>query len=371
MTTRPGAPIVGAGSDPLASVADQVRAYYGAVIGSSDDLLTGACRPDASSSLPRGQREALSLIHPEILERSYGCGSPIPPAIEGRRVLDLGCGAGRDAFVASRLVGAGGSVMGVDMTEEPLAIARRHVAGHTARFGYDRPNVEFRTGDFGDLAACGLVDGSVDVVISNCAINLAADKERVFAEIFRVLRRGGELCFADVFADRRVPAALASDPVLLGECLAGALYAGDFRRIMRRAGCLDHRVVERRRVALGNDGIEARVGAVGFTSMTVRAFRLGGLEDACEDYGQVATYLGTIEDLPHRFRLDEDHTFETGRPLPVCGNTAAMLGGTRFAPHFRLDGDRGTHFGRFPCGAGVASRSADNDGEGGRGGACC
>jgi SAM-dependent methyltransferase len=270
-------------------------------------------------------------------------------------VLDLGCGAGRDAYLVSRLVGPNGRVIGVDMTAEQLATARRHQATQAERFGFARSNVDFREGRFEDLAALGVAAASVDVVISNCALNLSPDKRRVFAEILRVLKPGGELYFSDVFADRRPPLDLADDPVLLGECLAGAMYVEDFRRLLRGLGCLDYRVVSRSATVIDNPAVEARVGAIGFASMTIRAFKLGSLEDICEDYGQVAVYLGTDPEHPHRFALDDHHLFEAGKPMLVCGNTAAMVSETRYARHFHLIGDRSRHFGRFDCAPGPSA----------------
>lgn len=149
--------------DATASIQEQVSQYYGRIPQTTKDLETGACRN--TDALPSYQREALALIHPEILERAYGCGSPIPPAIDGCTILDLGCGAGRDAYLAGRLVGPTGSVIGVDMTDEPLAVARRHVDSQMARFGHARPNVEFRQGLIEDLAACG-ISPAIDPCIS-------------------------------------------------------------------------------------------------------------------------------------------------------------------------------------------------------------
>jgi len=341
-----------------------VQQYYGKTLAGNKDLKTSACC--SLESVPEHHRRILAEIEPEILERFYGCGSPLPPALEGCTVLDLGCGTGRDVFLASRLVGPDGFVIGVDMTEAQLAVGRRHLAAQMRRFGYARPNVELRHGYIEDLASAGIADNSVDVVISNCVINLSPAKERVFAEIFRVLKPGGELYFADVFADRRLPQALKSDPLLYGECLGGALYVEDFRRLLARLDCPDHRVVSSRPIRLDEPAIEARAGMVAFASVTVRAFKLAGLEDLCEDYGQVATYLGTIEEAPHRFVLDDHHTFFAGKPMLVCGNTAAMLQETRFGRHFRVQGDRSLHFGPFPC----APASGETV-EKGNGGACC
>lgn len=345
---------------------ETVKAYYGKTLGGSKDLKTSACC--SIESVPEPHRRILAEIEPEILDRFYGCGSPLPPALEGCAVLDLGCGTGRDVFLASRLVGPDGFVIGVDMTEEQLAVGRRHLDWQMRRFGFERPNVELRQGYIEDLAAVGIADNSVDVVISNCVINLSPDKERVFAEIFRVLKPGGELYFADVFADRRLPETLKGDPLLYGECLGGALYVEDFRRLLRSLGFQDYRVISRRSIVLDDPEIVAKAGMINFVSMTVRAFKLDGLEDICEDYGQVATYLGTIPGFPHAFNLDDHHTFVTGKPMLVCGNTAAMVQETRFGRHFRVTGDRSIHFGPFPCGPAPSPASAADACSGG---ACC
>jgi len=136
---------------------------------------------------------------------------------------------------------------------------------------------------------------------------------------------------------------------LRGECLGGALYIEDFRRLLARVGCPDYRIVSNSKLALTDPAIERKTGMIGFHSLTVRAFKLD-LEDRCEDYGQVAYYLGTVPEHSHRFMLDDHHVFETGRPQPVCGNTAAMLGRTRYAPHFNVIGDTRVHYGLFDCG---------------------
>lgn len=338
-----------------------VRRYYGQVLKSSQDLKTGACCP--IEAMPAWLQPLLDDVHPQVRERFYGCGSPLPPALEGCTVLDLGCGSGRDAYLLSRLVGERGRVIGVDMTAEQLVVAERHRDWHAQRYGYAQSNVTFVEGFIEDLSACGVADASADVVVSNCVLNLSPEKQRVFAEVLRVLKPGGELYFSDVFADRRIPAALRRDPVLLGECLGGALYHEDFRRLMSGLGCLDVRIVSASAIPLLDPQIEASIGMVAFQSRTVRAFKLA-LEDRCEDYGQVATYLGSLDDQAHAFVLDDHHRFETGRPMRVCGNTFDMLARSRFAGHFELRGDKSVHFGLFDCGSGPAATSATS-------GACC
>ena len=343
---------------------EQVQEYYGEVLGSTDDLRTTACcSPDA---LAPHLKAIVSEIHDEVLSRFYGCGSPLPPALEGATVLDLGCGTGRDVFTASKLVGEHGRVIGVDMTPGQLEVAERHRAFHAERFGHAESNVELHLGQIEDLAGIGLADGSVDVVISNCVLNLAPDKRPVFAEILRVLKPGGELFFSDVFADRRIPAELAEDPVLRGECLGGALYWEDFRRLMADLGCADVRVTAKGPIGIDDPEVERKIGMVGFSSVTVRAFKLD-LEDRCEDFGQVATYRGTIGEAPHAFALDDHHVLEAGRPMLVCGNTADMLSRTRYGQHVSVT-ERGPHFGLFDCAPEGAAAPAGGDAPAG---GCC
>ena len=323
-----------------------VQEYYGKVLQTKDDLRTSACCPLEAPS-PRLQA-LLRNVHETVQERFYGCGSPLPLAAEGCTVLDLGCGTGRDAFLLSQIVGERGRVIGVDMTDEQLAVATRHLDWHMERFGYEKPNVEFVKAYIEDLESAGIADESVDIVVSNCVINLSPDKERVFREIFRILKPGGELLFSDVFSAQRIPQALQSDKILLGECLAGALYFEDFRRMMGRIGIADIRTVSKRQLTLDDMELWEKAGMIDFHSITVRAFKVD-LEDRCENYGHIACYRGTIPESPHRFVLDDHHEFRAGLPVPVCGNTANMLSQTRLGRHFRVEGDFSTHFGLFDC----------------------
>jgi arsenite methyltransferase len=345
-------------------VLEQVRRYYGEVLKSSGDLKTGACC--ATETLSEQLRSLAANVHAEVRDRFYGCGVPLPPALTGCVVLDLGCGSGRDCYLLSQLVGEQGRVIGLDMTGEQLAVARRHLGWHMNRFGYGQPNVHFIEGFIEDLGEAGIADDSVDVIVSNCVINLSPDKGRVLSEMLRVLKPGGEFYFCDVFADRRIPRDLQDDPVLRGECLGGALYVEDFRRLLGAAGCADARMVNSSPVQLLDAEIERRLGFVKFRSITVRGFKLP-FENRCEDYGQVAIYLGTIEGHPHAFVFDDHHRFETGRPTTVCGNTADMLSATRYAAHFRVIGDQSTHFGLFPC---APAAAAMEDPIGGPAGCC-
>ena len=328
-----------------AMITDSVKNYYGEVLSNKYDLKTSACCP--IDAMPRYLLPLLKNLHSEIQEKFYGCGSPIPHALEGKTVLDLGCGTGRDAYLLSQLVGESGQVIGIDMTDKQLDVARAHQDFHQQAFQHQRSNVSFHQSYIEDLSQ-HIIDNSIDVVVSNCVINLSPNKHQVFKEIFRVLKPGGELYFSDVFASRRIPDAIFKDPVLLGECLGGAMYMPDFRRMLNTLGIFDIRTVSQGEIELHDEEVLEKAGMIEFSSATVRIFKLD-LEDDCEDYGHVAIYQGGIKHSPHAFVLDDHHVFKTGLPVPICGNTANMLSQSRYHPYFTIHGDFSQHYGHFDC----------------------
>lgn len=347
---------------------DSVQDYYGKVLQSSSDLKTNACC--SPQAMPGYLKEILSKLHGDVLTRYYGCGLIAPEALNGARVLDLGCGAGRDVYALSAMVGEDGLVVGVDMTPEQLAVAREHQEFHREAFGHARINTEFHEGYIETLGDLPLEAGSFDVIVSNCVLNLAQDKPAVLKGVYDLLKPGGEMYFSDVYASRRIPAALAEDEVLYGECLSGALYWNDFLTFAKAAGFADPRSVEHHPITVENADLQEKLGAIEFTSATYRLWKLEGLESDCEDYGQAVIYEGTIPNAAHEFTLDGHHVIEAGRVFPVCGNTWKMLAETRLAPHFEFIGDFSTHYGIFEgCGVGSpfeGGASGDADG-----GGCC
>lgn len=342
-------------------IRDFIRDYYGEQLQSGEDLKTNACC--ASGAPPRHVRAALSNVHEEVQSRFYGCGFPIPVALDGATVIDLGCGTGRDVFCLSQLVGPTGFVHGVDMTDEQLKVGRKTLDWHTDRFGFDEPNVAFHQGFIEELSELPLKPGAADLVVSNCVFNLSPRKDLVLRGVWDLLKTGGSLYFSDVFCDRRLPEDIASDPVLHAECLGGALYENDFIDLAKRVGFGDPRKVTEAPISIRNDELETMVGAAHFTTITWRLFKLDDLEPRCEDYGQIATYKGGVSGAERVLWLDDHHAFEVGRPERVCGNTASMLQHTRFAPYFDVVGDREVHFGSFPCDPTLAVRTgASSDG---------
>lgn len=225
-------------------VAGSVSTYYGKTLKSTSDLKTNACT--CSEVPPAYIQRAMTNVHPEVLAKYYGCGLVVPECIEGMSILDLGCGAGQDVYILAQLVGPRGRVVGIDMTDEQLDVARTTMDWHTQKFGYASSNVSFIKGDIEKIAALGIPDESFDIIVSNCVINLCENKEAVLSQAFRVLKPGGEIYFSDVYSNVRVPAVLRKDKVLWGECISGALYWNDFLNLSKKCGFTDPRLVKDR-----------------------------------------------------------------------------------------------------------------------------
>ncbi len=330
------------------NVQDNVKRYYGETLKSSNDLKTDACcTPDDQ---PEFLKDLLANIHDDVKQRYYGCGLIAPLGLKGTRVLDLGCGAGMDVYALAQLVGPEGEVVGVDMTAEQLAVARKHNAWHAEQFGYPKSNVSFVEGYLEKLDVLNFSPESFDVIISNCVINLCTDKMTVFQSIQKLLKPGGEFYFSDVYADRRLPQAVRLDPVLYGECLGGALYWNDFLLMAKEAGFFDPRTVTSRSLEIHNPELKKRLGAAQFYSSTFRLFRIDDLEATRENYGQMVTFKGGLEHADAQFVLDQHNKIDARRKFPVCGNTWRILNQSRFAPYFEFIGDFDTHYGRYPEG---------------------
>lgn len=326
-----------------------VKDYYGKTLQTSADLKTEACC--TPGYMPGFVKRTLSNVHDEVLAKYYGCGLVTPTVLDNVRILDLGSGSGRDVYALAQLVGENGEVVGVDMTAEQLAVARAHTEWHRKRFGFGKSNVRFLEGYIEKLGDLGLEPGSFDIIISNCVINLSTDKLAVLKGAYDLLKPGGEMYFADVYADRRLSDAVRNDPVLYGECIGGALYWNDFHTLAKRAGFLDPRLVTDRPLGVTDEKLAAKLGPSKFFSATYRLFKLTGLEPMCEDYGQAVVYKGGIANSEDVFVLDKHHAIERGKVFPVCGNTWRMLAETRFAPHFDFIGDFSRHYGLFAgCG---------------------
>jgi radical SAM protein with 4Fe4S-binding SPASM domain len=288
-----------------------VRAFYGHAAEQPQAELCCPVRPDADD---------LAHIPPEVVERFYGCGSPVSAAAprEGETLVDLGSGAGIDCFIAARRVGAGGRVIGVDMTDQMLGVARESQPKVAAALGYD--NVEFRKGILEEIP---IDAASADIVTSNCVINLSPDKPAVFREIWRVLRDGGRAVIADIVADGEVPPPMRADGQLWGECISGALSEDGFLAALERSGFYGVSILKK---TLWRD-----VEGTRFFSVTVRGFKFEK-KAGCQYIGQYAVYLGPMKSVVD----EEGHLFPRGVPVEVCTDTAAKLSAAPYSGSFAI-----------------------------------
>jgi arsenite methyltransferase len=287
--------------------------------------------------------EYLRIIPQEVIDRDYGCGDPSPYLLEGETVLDLGSGTGKICFIAAQVVGSNGKVIGVDMTDEMLEVARRNAPVVAERLGY--ANTEFRKGRIQDLAldlelldrqlkdspitnaasflaTNGLAEelrvkhpliasDSIDVVVSNCVLNLVEPKSKrqLFDEIFRVLKKGRRAVICDIVSDEEVPEEMQNDPELWSGCISGALTEDGFLQAFEHAGFYGIRILKRdTRPWRTVQGIE-------FRSVTIEAFK--GKQGECFERNQAVIYRG-----PFREVLDDDnHRTERGKRYAVCDKT--------------------------------------------------
>ena len=285
----------------------------------------------------------LKVIPQEVIERDYGCGDPSRYLREGETVLDLGSGTGKICFIAAQIVGSKGTVIGVDMTDAMLEVARRNAPIVAERIGYK--NVEFRKGRIQDLAldlekldaelqARPITDAAsflqadelaqelrvkhplvrsdfVDVVVSNCVLNLVEGKSKrqLFDEIFRVLKKGGRAVISDIVSDEEVPEELQNDPELWSGCISGALTEEGFLTAFENAGFYGIQVLKR-------DAQPWRtVQGIEFRSVTIEAFK--GKQGECFERNQAVIYRGPFKEV-----LDDDnHRMERGKRYAVCDKT--------------------------------------------------
>lgn len=268
--------------------------------------------------------EDLRKFIPEpVLKVSYGCGTPVGLSSiqQGEVVLDIGSGGGIDCFEASRRVGAKGRVIGIDMTDEMLSLAKSHAPTVANNLGYATSNVDFRKG-FAD--AMPVEDNVVDLIISNCVINLAPDKPKVFREMFRVIRPSGRFTISDIVSDRTIPNYLTHDKGKWGDCLSGALTIRDYWDGLREAGfrglhqvlILPWRVI---------DGIH-------FLSITITGYKPAP-SDSNLDLS-FATFLGPFSQV----KDENGIIYQRGKPQQLDQDSMALLNLPPYKERFALTG---------------------------------
>ena len=335
--------------DEHADVEQAVRRRYTA----------GARAPESALCCPTSYDPGLlEAIPEEVLARDYGCGDPTRHLRTGETVLDLGSGSGKACFLAAQVVGPEGRIIGIDMNDDMLALARRHAPEVGRRIGFS--NVTFHKARIQDLRldrdwldtvlreqpvssesdlvrleaqiveAKGrrplLPDGAVDVVVSNCVLNLVCPEDRpdLFAEIFRVLRRGGRAVISDIVSDEDVPAHLQRDPDLWSGCVAGAIREDLFLAAFEEAGFYGITVLAR-----GGEPWRT-VEGIEFRSVTVAAYK--GKEGPCWDQKHAVVYRGPFRQVED----DDGHVLRRGARTAVCEKTFHIYAAEPYRAHLDL-----------------------------------
>lgn len=330
---------------PAAPELDVLRTYSVAATEAS-----GLCCP------VKYDPKLLAAIPAEVLERDYGCGDPTPWLREGETVLDLGSGGGKGVFLAAQVVGPTGQVIGVDMNDDMLSLARRSAPEFARRVGF--ANVSFLKGRIQDLAldlteldaylakkpvttatalseleaemnrlrqvAPLIATGSIDTVVSDCVLNLVRpeDKVKLFAEVFRVLKRGGRAVISDIVCDEDVPAHLQADPQLWAGCISGAMREDLFVKAFEDAGFYGVSILAREVKPWRTvEGIE-------FRSLTIEAYK--GKEGACLDHKQAVIYRGPFREV----RDDDGHRLVRGQRVAVCAKTFGIYSKAPYRTYF-------------------------------------
>jgi arsenite methyltransferase len=300
----------------------------------------------------------LDAIPAEVIEKDYGCGDPSKYLNRGETVLDLGSGTGKICFIASQVVGAEGRVIGVDMTDDMLEVARRNAPVLAERVGH--ANVEFRKGRIQDLALdlelmdellreqpVGDANGwmnleresatlrrtkplvaseSVDVVVSNCVLNLVGTmvKPQLFEEIYRVLKRGGRAVISDIVSDEEVPEDMQKNPRLWSGCISGTLTEENFLKAFEQAGFYGIEILS------FESAPWQTVEGIDFRSVTVQAWK--GKDGPCRDHNQAVIYKGPFQEVVD----DDGRRLRRGMRQAVCEKTFKIYGGAPYAEHFEM-----------------------------------
>jgi len=300
----------------------------------------------------------LKAIPEEVIERDYGCGDPSKYVNPGETILDLGSGTGKICFIASQVVGPEGKVIGVDMTDDMLEVARRNAPIVAENIGHD--NVEFRKGRIQDLAldleqleqsliskpvnsanayveteelvqelrikTPMIPDNSIDVVVSNCVLNLVSNELRaqLFSEIYRVLKIGGRAVISDIVSDEDVPVNMQDDPELWSGCISGAYRENLFLEAFEKVGFYGVEIMK-----FDKEPWQT-VKGYEFRSMTVQAFK--GKEGPCIERNQAVIYKG-----PFKKVLDDDgHAMERGQRYAVCEKTYNLYKKSPYSESFEF-----------------------------------
>ena len=292
---------------------EDVKEFYGKA---GDKPQANLCCPTIYN------KEDIAHIPVDVMEVSYGCGSPVTLSElkPGEIHVDLGSGGGVDCFIASKYVGKTGRVVGIDMTPEMMTRATQNARAIGKKLGYH--NIEFKHGFLEDVP---VDDQTADLLTSNCVVNLSPDKKKVMNEVKRVLKDGGRFVISDIVSEVPVPKNMQKNKELWGECISGALTEKEFVDFSKEAGFYGLEILKRT--------FFRKVEGFNFWSVTLRGWKRKK-DETCNYTGQYATYLGPFSQVQD----DEDHTYVRNVPVEVCTDTAIKLTNAPYNKNFIVTG---------------------------------
>ncbi|ESO86180.1 hypothetical protein LOTGIDRAFT_167413 [Lottia gigantea] len=303
-----------------------IKGFYNEVVKNLDFVCE--VNDHQMNDLHRGIIEQLS---PETMKRYYGSGFLVPEKVEGFKIVDLGSGSGSLVFVLSKLVGPSGYVIGFDITPNQVSKAIEQSEYHFKKWGYDKPNFEFRIGNIEQINTLGLQEKSMDHVVSNGAICLCPNQAEVFETAFKLLKDGGEFSLSDVYADRERPEERFKDLRLFSLGTTGCMRFDDLEKICDRVGFTKPYLVNAAPVSFSTEEQRKTAGNAEVVCAEWRLFKLpaGAKRSAAE-----VTYNGNITGADDVFRWDVSTVFKKGTPITVDSDLATILENSRFKDSF-------------------------------------
>ncbi|BFZ22222.1 hypothetical protein BsWGS_25260 [Bradybaena similaris] len=290
-----------------------------------------------SQDLPERINKLIQQLSEETMKRYYGSGIIVPENIKGARILDIGCGSGSLVFILAKLVGPEGHVVGIDVCQSQIDIAKQVSAQQAAAWGYDKPNFEFHAANAERLLELGFQP--FDFIVSNGVFCLIPDKQKAFKATYDLLKPGGQFYINDVYTDTELPEEIKSNEKLWSLGTTGSMIWSDLSGYAAKNGFTTPYLTQAAPVDIKNEEYKTLLNNAKYTCAAWRLFKLA---PGSKRGPATVTYLGNIEDYEAAFPWDVDLKFVKGQPVNVDAELATILANTNFKNNFNIKDFNGT-----------------------------